>query len=313
MMKTVAWTPLRRILAGDRGTGGSGMLKRRGRLLTVAALASVALGGCGSSSTASTSMSSTASTSTSGFTLVTPGVLTVGVYGSYPPAVAYGSSNLSSLGGIDGIWINAFAREHHLRLVLEPTTLASIVLGIQEHKMDVGLYFYYSPARSKQVFFTQSFENDVNELVVKKSFTYTGPTSVSSVATGVGFALVPTLQKALGSRLHEYPTDAAMEQAVLNGQVTGAVIGGVTGYVITPPMTSATGKTIALQPGTWGLTSAQLSTHDYNIVSCTDHGLGAALDSTLAQLISNGTWKSSLEQLGVTPYTPTAALPAQGC
>jgi ABC-type amino acid transport substrate-binding protein len=248
-----------------------------------------------------------------GFKLASPGTLTVGVYGSYPPAVAYGKDTSGTLGGIDGVLINTFAKEHGLKVKLQPTTLASVVLGIQQHKMDVGLYIYYSPERSKQVRFTRTFASDVNQLVLRKDYDYTGPDSVSTVGSGVGFALAPTLRKALGDKLKLFPTSEAVLKAVLNRQIDGAVLGGLVNNVIAPPMTTETGKAISLDPGTWGLSADQLSTADYNIVACDNQKLGDALDATMDKLVSSGEWDSQLKSIDVTPYTPKSDMPAQGC
>jgi ABC-type amino acid transport substrate-binding protein len=243
------------------------------------------------------------------FHLVHPGDLTIGVYGVYPPAVSYAGNHL---GGIEGVWLNAFAKQYGLKVKLYETTFSSVVLAVEEHKVDVGLYFYYSTTRSKQVQFTAAFDIDTNKLFTKKNFPYKGPNSVTSVGSVTGFAIVPTLQTALGSRLVLFPNSSAENTALLNGQIQGAMAGysGVFPTPLTPK--NATAHTLAA--GTWGLAADVLKTNDYNITACNDGALVTAMNSTLKSIVRSGAWKKGLLRVtGVVPYRPLLSSPHQGC
>lgn len=72
-----------------------------------------------------------------GFALVTPGTLTVAIPASVaPPAMTITGT---TLGGVDGALINAFVRDHQLKIRLYPTTtFASTVLAVQSGRADLG-------------------------------------------------------------------------------------------------------------------------------------------------------------------------------
>lgn len=258
---------------------------------------------------ATSGASSVRKTSTSPpFHLVHKGELTIAVYGVYPPAVTYSGN---ALGGIEGVWMNAFAKQYGLKVKLYETTFSSVILAVEEHKADVGLYFYYSPARSKQVRFTLAFDTDTNKLFTKKSFNYTGPNNLQSVGSVEGFAIVPTLQAALGSKLVLYPSGAAEGTALLDGLIQGAMAG----YdgIFPVPLTPQNATAHSLAPGTFGLAADVLKTPDYNITACNDGALVTAMNSTLKSLISSGHWKTDLGRIKVVAYRPPLTSPHQGC
>ena len=89
------------------------------------------------------------------FKLVEPGYLTVGTYGTGIPAIVVGPGD--KLGGLDGALLNAFARDQNLKLKLYQTTFASQILAVEQGKIDVGTYVFYTAERAKHVFYTDPF------------------------------------------------------------------------------------------------------------------------------------------------------------
>lgn len=70
--------------------------------------------------------------------LANTGYLTVGTYGTVIPGIAVGPGD--KLGGVNGILLTAFAKNHGLRLKLYQTTFASMILAVEQKKIDVGTY-----------------------------------------------------------------------------------------------------------------------------------------------------------------------------
>lgn len=120
--------------------------------------------------------------------LVEPGSLTVGTYGTVIPGIVVDPGD--KLGGLDGVLLTAFAKDHGLELKLYQTTFASMILAVEQKKIDVGTYVFYTPERAQHVFYTYPFLVSRAVIYTLKSFPYNGPQSRRNRA-GAGDAAGP--------------------------------------------------------------------------------------------------------------------------
>jgi ABC-type amino acid transport substrate-binding protein len=284
-------------------------VKSRAKRLSRVPLASVtllgalvAIAGCGTTSSAST---------TSAFHLVTPGTLTVGVYEVYRPMVLLPGAG--KLGGINGFWINQFAKQYHLKVDVYETTFASDILAVEEHKVDVALNYYYTPQRAKSVYYTAPFDTEGVEVFTRSSFHYSGPASFNGqkVATVVGFAWNSALQSHFGANLVQYPSEAEAETAVTNGDVAGFFDGDLT-YLDPPWNGTKSIRPHKIKIGQFGMSNALINVHDINIVSCKAKALATHMDAVLRKLTASGAWKKEMRHYFKTgPLPITAPTPPQ--
>src|SRR5262245_28690149 len=153
------------------------------------------------------------------YQLVKPGVLTVATYSSTPPAIIVGPGD--QLGGLDGALLTSFAREHGLTLSLYQTTFASVILAVQQGKVDVGTYYYYTSERAKTVYYTYPFLREQASVITLKSFPYSGVESLKGKKVGgvVGHVWAPYLQKAFGANAVLFPNGLNVAPALLHGRV----------------------------------------------------------------------------------------------
>jgi ABC-type amino acid transport substrate-binding protein len=231
--------------------------------------------------------------------LVTPGYLTIGTYGTGIPAIVVGPGD--KVGGLDGALFNAFAKQHGLKIRLYQTTFASMILAVEQHKVDVGTYVFYTPERAKHVYYTDPFFISRAVAITLKSFPYRGPASLvgKKVGTVVGFVWAPYLQKWSAASTMLFPDQASAGQALLNGQIQAYINGEVALH--TPPLTSSSQVTAhTLHPGDFGIPGSLLSNTAYNIVNCKDQALATALNQQLAEMHASGQWKQVLTRNGLT-------------
>ncbi|WP_085830122.1 ABC transporter substrate-binding protein [Collinsella vaginalis] len=135
----------------------------------VAAVASLALVGCGGSTTAA-SGSSADTSSASGYTLVTDGKLTVGTSADYAPFEYMEDGEYK---GFDLDLITKIAEKLGLEVEIKNVDFDSIVPGVASGaKYDVGVAsITVTPDRKKQVDFTDSYYMDDQAIVTMKSDT----------------------------------------------------------------------------------------------------------------------------------------------
>jgi ABC-type amino acid transport substrate-binding protein len=245
--------------------------------------------------------------------LVEPGYLTVATYGTGIPAIVVGPGD--SLGGLDGALFNAFARDHQLKLKLYQTTFASMILAVQQGKVDIGTYIFYTPERAKHVYYTYPFWVSHAVLFTLKSTPYSGPESLKGkkVGTVIGFVWAPYLQQWSASGAALFPDQATVAQALLNGQIQGYVNGQV--LLHTPPLSDSP-EVVAhqLHPGDFDIPEPLLANIAYNIVNCDKRDLATALDQELAKMHSTGEWQETLKANGLGPDADVElATPEQMC
>ena len=232
------------------------------------------------------------------FRLVNPGYLTVGTYGTVLPIIIVSPGD--TLGGLEGTLINGFLRDHGLKLKLYQTTFSSMILAVEQGKIDVGTYIFYTPDRAKHVYYTYPFFVSRAVIYTLKSFSYSGPESMNGqkVGTVVGFVWAAPLQawSATGAAL--FPDQTTVGQALMNGQIQGYVNGNM---VIHAPPLSDSPNVVAhpLRPGDFTIPESMLSNNAYNIVRCNNRGLAAALDQELATMHSTGEWQKALAANGL--------------
>jgi ABC-type amino acid transport substrate-binding protein len=226
--------------------------------------------------------------------LVNPGYLTVGTYGTVIPGIVVGPGD--KLSGLNGVLLTAFAKDHGLELKLYQTTFASMILAVEQKKIDVGTYVFYTKERAQHVFYTYPFLVSYAVVYTLKSFPYEGPQSMDGkkVGTVVGFVWAPYLQKWSASGAALFPDQVTVGEALLNGQIQGYVNGG---FVIHAPPFNDSQEVVEhpLHAGDYGIPEQFLANPAYNLVNCNNRELGAELDRELAKLRANGEWQKALK------------------
>lgn len=228
------------------------------------------------------------------FKLVTPGYLTVATHGSLPPEIVVGPGD--TMGGMDGALYNAFVKDHGLKLKLFQTTFPSMILAVEQGKVDAGEGVFYTSERAKHVYYTLPFYLTRAGIFTLQTFPYSGPASMEGkkVATVIGYVWAPYLQKWSASGAALFPDEVTAVQALLNGQVQGYVNG--TGGQVNPKMVAH-----PLHPGDFEFPESVLANIAYNIVNCKNPGLAAALDEELTKLHKSGEWLKALKAHGLPP------------
>jgi ABC-type amino acid transport substrate-binding protein len=285
----------------------------RARLVVMTALSAL-LVACGTSTspsptaTATPAGTGTAATSpTPAFTLAKPGFLTVAVYGSYPPWITIESGDKP--GGVDGEWMNSFAKDQGLGVQLFQTDFASLILAVQQGKADVGTYLLWKPERAKQVYYTGPFQHSPTVVYTLSSFNYTGPDSLRGkrLGTGSGYFEADTLEKWQSGTVL-FPDEVTGNQALLNGQID-AWFADTSALRIEPFLSHKSEVTAhTINVGDFGFPKEQIDTISYNIVACGN-------DQTLAALHDSGKWAEILKGWDLDPTADDVgtAAPEQGC
>jgi ABC-type amino acid transport substrate-binding protein len=236
--------------------------------------------------------------------LVEPGSLTVGTYGTVIPGIVVGPGD--KLGGLDGVLLTAFAKDHGLELKLYQTTFASMILAVEQKKIDVGTYVFYTPERAQHVFYTYPFLVSRAVIYTLKSFPYDGPQSMDGkkVGTVVGFVWAPYLQKWSAAGAALFPDQVTVAKALLNGQIQGYVNGG---FIIHAPPFNDDPNVVEhpLHTGDFDIPEQFLANPAYNLVNCNNRELGAELDRELAKLRVNGEWQKALKSYDLGPDQET--------
>lgn len=269
---------------------------------------------CGSTSSPQTNTSKSSGPLSAVKTL-TPGVLTVATYGSDPPLITVGPG-ANQMGGVSGAWINAFAADYGLTVKLFQTTFASSLLAVQQGKADIGAPVYYNADRAKLYYFT--YPVDIESLVVftKKTFNYSGPSSLlgHKVGTVTGYVWTPYFQHFFGNSLQLYTSATDAQTAFVNGQIDAYFDADINYF--NPPMSLS--PSIALHPvtgGDFGIPANTVANESYWIVNCSEKALANALDLERDKLVS--TWSSILAHDGAPAGTPQNSppldAPAEAC
>jgi len=229
------------------------------------------------------------------YKLVEPGYLTVGTYGTGIPAIIVGPGD--KLGGLDGALVTAFARDHNLKIKLYQTTFASQILAVEQGKIDLGTFVFYTAERAKHVYYTFPFWVSHTVLFTLKSTPYTDAKSMEGkrVGTVIGFVWAPYLQKwsATGGML--FPDQTTVAQALLNGQIDAYVNGEAAMH--TPPISDSADVTEhRLKAGDFGFPETLLANISYNIVNCGNPGLAKAMDQEFVKMHADGEWAKVLKE-----------------
>jgi len=228
------------------------------------------------------------------YRLVQPGVLLVATYGSAAPALSILPND--QLGALDGALLTAFAKDQGLKIKLYQTTFASVILAVEQGKVDLGTYYYYKPERAQQVYYTYPFYQERATLFTLRTFPYAGPDSLKGrrVATVIGYVWATYLQQAFGSSAVLFPDSAGAETALLNGQIEGYV--NSDDSVNGPVFSAADGRVAAhlLKAGDFGFPESVIATPAYNFVKCDNKPLAAALNDEMTKLHTTGQWAKVL-------------------
>jgi ABC-type amino acid transport substrate-binding protein len=249
--------------------------------------------------------------------LVHGGQITVATYGNGFPTIVVGKNG--TLGGTSGAWINAFAKANGLKVKLFQTSFTSAILAVQQGKADVTLDIYYTPERSKTLYYSYPFSVEGIQVFTKKSFPYSGPASLKGhkVAAVTGVAWVPYLQKAFGSDLQLFPSQAEAATAFLNGQVDGYFEADAQ-YFAPPINKSADVVPHNLKPGQYTIPGGFTKGYGYLVLNCKAKNLTKALNVSLTSLEKSGKWAQVLKAAGAPAGTlaaqvPPRQSPKQGC
>lgn len=228
------------------------------------------------------------------YRLVEPGTLTVATHGSSAPALTISSND--ELGGLDGAWLTAFAKDHGLKIRLFNTTFASVILAVETGKVDVGTYYFYREERARHVYFTYPFLRQRGVVFTRRFFQYNGPWSLAGkrIGTGIGFIWGQYLQAAFGASLALFPSALTGLTALFNGYIDGWVDSDdtISGTLGPPP------EQLALHPlraGDFGIPENVITNYAYNFVRCDNKGLAKALDDEMTVLHRRGSWISVLK------------------
>jgi len=248
------------------------------------------LAACGSSSSSSSGSAASSASSSASYSLVTPGELTVAVYGSYAPYITVTPSG--QLGGVDGALLNGFASSVGLKVHVFQTTFTSSILAVEQHKADIGTYIYYTSQRAASVYYTLPFMSDYAVVFTLKSFPYQSPASLSgkSVGTVQGFVWAPYLQKTFGSNAKLYPDTVTVGTALLNGQIQGYVDGSTS--QLSPPINTPKVVAHLLKAGDFGFPESVIATIAYNDVNCGNKSLALAYDNYVRSIAQDGKFTS---------------------
>lgn len=249
--------------------------------------------------------------------LVHDGQLTIATYGTGFPTVVINKDG--TIGGTSGAWFNAFAKDNGLKVKLFQTTFTSAILAVQQGKADVTMDIYYTPERSKTLYYSYPFSVEGLQVFTKKDFPYNGPQSLKGkkVAAVSGVVWTPTLKKFFGSDLQEYPSQAQAATAFLNGQADAYFEADA--QYFTPPINKSADVTPHnIKAGQYGIGAGFVKGYGYNIVNCKAKALATALNATLKQLETSGQWAKVLAAAGAPPGTlaaqvPPRQSPKQGC
>jgi ABC-type amino acid transport substrate-binding protein len=257
------------------------------------------------------------SAATPNLELVHSGQLTVATFGNGFPTIVIGKNG--TLGGTSGAWLNAFAKANGLKVKLFQTTFTSAILAVQQGKADVTLDIYYTPERSKTLLYTYPFSVEGLQVFTKKSFPYSGPSSLKGhkVAAVTGVVWDDFLKKSFGTDLQLYPSQAEAATAFLNGQVD-AYFEADAQYFAPPINKSPDVTPHNLKPGQYSVPAGYTKGYGYVVVNCKGKNLTKALNSELASLETSGEWAKILAAAGAPVGTlaaqvPPRTSPKQGC
>jgi len=284
---------------------------RRG-LAGLAGVGAMVLSGCGAPST------SNSKSATPKFDLITPGVLTVATYGTDLPTVLLSTSN--TLGGIDGTFLNDFAKAEGLKLKVFSTTLASVILAVQQGKADMGIDFFYKTTRAQAVYYTYPVFATGPAIFTLNSYNYQGYQALKSAKVGAvaGGVWASFVQPYYGSSTVLFPSSSLAANALYSGQIDAYIDGSDLQY--DPPFSTQGGVTgHPIAAGQLGIPAADLHNNVYNLVNCSNVALADGLDSFEAAQQKNGQRLKILTDAGLTGETLSYASqlplqkPQEGC
>jgi hypothetical protein len=224
----------------------------------------------------------------------------------------------TTLGGVDGALINAFVRDHQLKIRLYPTTtFASMILAVQSGKADLGTGYFYDATRPVPVYLTYPFFWERAAVFTEPGFPYIGPSSLGGgkIGTVAGSVWAPYLQRALKSGSVLFPTADAGATALMDSQILGYVNNSDNEGM--PPINNSPNVIPnLLQPGQFGMPSTVLNAMAYNFVRCGSAALAQALDGEVTNLHhgSPSPWDAILTTNGLTlNVDPPLQTPPQDC
>ena len=291
---------------------------RRSRLRSVALAAAaagallVSLAGCSSSNDDAKEPAKDP-----GFALIKPGKLVVAFVDGNLPNLALAPDG--SLEGLDGEWINEFAKENGLEVVPSPMEFSAQILAVQQGKADIGTSTYYTAERAEQVYYAYPLWRDTTGVYVRNDFSYTGPDSFTGKKVGTirGWTFGPYMEKSLGADSVVYFDDIPQAySALISGQIAG-VVNGSGGAFEDAYLAYADQMSFhAFAAGDYGLPEELIANQSHNYVRCDNAALADAMNATMQRLQDSGEWAKIQEKYGVpatSDYTAPLDPPVQHC
>lgn len=278
----------------------------------------LALAGCGSSGDDKTTATATggggASTSATAsctpkhsFTTLKKGTLTVSSV-TYPPFLDVRDDG--TLGGVDGVLVDAVAKMECLDVKLVKTTANGLVPSVVAKRADLSAaYAYRTKERAKVVGLTDGLYT-ANVFLVSKGGTVTTVDQLKGKRVGStgGNLFNEDLQKVPGAKVKIYENEKQWMQDLMIGRLDAAVdgAGGESQleklgyqdlkYVVAPPSKLIAATLAPAQVG-WPVTKG-------------NDALLQALNEDIAELHSNGTIEKALQQFGLNPASAKVGAPS---
>ena len=222
------------------------------------------------------------------FRTVTDGVLTVAPYSESAPVVTRDSGEL---GGLTGDFITAFAEENGLTVELLQADFSGSLAATQQGRADITPYIYYTPERSKTVFFSAPNFVLPSGVYTMEGFEYDGVDSLDGARVGavVGQVWEPYITDAFGDNGVLFQTAVDAETALVNGQIDAYVNSNF--QMLVSPFSDRDDVVFhELAENDLGMPEEVINTYSYNVVSCSNPDLADAMDEFQRGLVESGEW-----------------------
>jgi ABC-type amino acid transport substrate-binding protein len=222
------------------------------------------------------------------FRTVKEGVLTVAPYSESAPVVTRDSG---SLGGLTGDFINGFAEENGLTVEILKADFSGSLAATQQGRADITPYIYYTPERSKTVFFTAPNFVLPSGVYTMEGFDYSGVESLTGTKVGavVGQVWEPYIRDAFGDDGVLFQTAVDAETALVNGQIDAYVNSNF--QMLVAPFSDRDDVVFhELAEGDLDMPTEVINTYSYNVVSCSNPDLADAMDEYQRGLVESGDW-----------------------
>lgn len=219
-------------------------------------------------------------------TTVNKGVLTMGTNAYFPPYEYYEGDEII---GIDAEIADAVAKKLGLELKIEDMEFDSIILAVQQGKVDMGLAgMTVTEDRLQSVNFSDSYATGIQSVIVTEDSDITDIDGLAGRKVGVQLMTTGDFlaQEKIGEEfVEEYNKGADAVMALTQGKVDAVIIDN-------QPALSYVKSTEGLK-----ILDTEFAVEDYAAaISKDNEGLLAAVNDALAQLQADGTLQSIVDK-----------------